>query len=96
MATNYRHYNIRLERSQWERLSAIAREQKLSAADVIRSALDVFLSSSDLLSASHRRLARISEFQQLALDVIIREQYPELRDRLVAETDKRLVQYHGA
>ena len=96
MATSYRHYNIRLERSQWDRLSEIATEQKLSVADIIRSALNVFLSSSDVLTASQRRLARISEFQQLALDVIIREQYPELRDRLVAETDKRLVQYHGA
>jgi len=96
LATSYRHYNIRLERSQWDRLSAIAAEQKLTVADIIRSALDVFLSSADLLTASHRRLARISEFQQLALDVIIREQYPELRDRLIAETDKRLVQYHGA
>lgn len=96
MATSYRHYNIRLERSQWDRLSEIATEQKLSVADVIRSALNVFLSSYDVLTASQRRLARISKFQQLALDVIIREQYPELRDRLVAETDKRLVQYHGA
>ncbi|WP_374945189.1 hypothetical protein [Sphingomonas sp.] len=96
MATSYRHYNVRLERTQWERLNAIARERKLSTADIVRAALDVFLSSSDLLTASHRRIARISEFQQLALDVIIREQYPELRDRLVAETDKRLVQYHGA
>ena len=96
MATSYRHYNIRLERSQWDPLRAIAADQKLSVADIIRSALDVFLSSSDLLTAIHRRIARISEFQQLALDVIIREQYPELRDRLVAETDKRLEQYHGA
>ena len=96
MATSYRHYNVRLERTQWDRLSTIAAERKLSVADIIRSALDVFLSSSDLLTASHRRLALISEFQQLALDIIIREQYPELRERLVAETDKRLVQYHGA
>lgn len=96
MATSYRHYNVRLERAQWDRLSEIAAEQKLSVADVIRSALNVFLSSSDVLTASQRRLARISEFQQLVLDVILREQYPELRDRLVAETDKRLVQYHGA
>lgn len=96
MVTSYRHYNVRLERSQWDRLSTIAAERNLSVADILRSALDVFLSSSDLLTASQRRIARISEFQQLALDVIIREQYPELRDRLVAETDKRLVQYHGA
>ena len=76
MATSYRHYNVRLERSQWDRVSAIAAERKLSVADIIRSALDVFLSSSDLLTASHRRLARISEFQQLALDVSIRRGPP--------------------
>ena len=55
-----------------------------------------FLASANLLSASHRRIARISEFQQLALDIIIREQFPEYRDRIIAETDKRLEQYHGA
>ncbi|ATI80641.1 hypothetical protein [Sphingobium yanoikuyae] len=96
MTTNLRHYNIRLERSQWDRVAQIARDQKLTPADVIRSALDGFLASGDLLNSSQRRLARISEFQQLALDIIIREQFPEYRDRIIAETDKRLEQYHGA
>ena len=41
-------------------------------------------------------MARISEFMQLALDVIISEQYPEFRERIIANTDKRLEQYHGA
>ena len=38
----------------------------------------------------------IGEYQHLALDIIIREQFPEYRDRLVAETDRRLEQFHGA
>lgn len=96
MTTNFRHYNIRLERTQWDRLAEIARSQKLTPADVIRAALDSFLATDDLLRSSQRRLARISEFQQLALDIIIREQFPEYRDRIIAETDKRLEQYHGA
>lgn len=96
MTTNFRHYNIRLERNQWDRLAEIARLQKLTPADVIRAALDTFLASGDLRRSSQRRLARISEFQQLALDIIIREQFPEYRDRILAETDKRLEQYHGA
>jgi len=96
LTTNFRHYNIRLERTQWDRLVEIARSQKLTPADVIRAALDSFLATDDLLRSSQRRLARISEFQQLALDIIIREQFPEYRDRIIAETDKRLEQYHGA
>lgn len=96
MTTNFRHYNIRLERTQWDRLAEIARSRKLTPADVIRAALDSFLATDDLLRSSQRRLARISEFQQLALDIIIREQFPEYRDRIIAETDKRLEQYHGA
>src|SRR3546814_14040940 len=42
--------------SYLDRLSVIAAEQKLSVADVIRSALNVFLSSSDVLTASQRCL----------------------------------------
>ncbi|GAY20621.1 hypothetical protein SFOMI_1151 [Sphingobium fuliginis] len=49
-----------------------------------------------MLNTSNRRIARISEFQHLALDIIIREQFPEYRDRIIVETDKRLEQYHGA
>ena len=33
---------------------------------------------------------------EIPLDIIIREQFPEYRDRIIAETDKRLEQYHGA
>ena len=61
-----------------------------------KKAGDAYLGANDLLNASQRRLARISEFQQIALDIIIREQYPEYRDRIIAEADKRLERYHGA
>src|SRR3546814_16241564 len=61
-----------------------------------RTAVDAFLASAGLLTFSQRRIARISEFRQLALDIIIREQFPEYRDRILAETDRRLEQYHGA
>jgi hypothetical protein len=44
----------------------------------------------------HGERHRISEFMQLALDVIISEQYPEFRERIIANADKRLEQYHGA
>ena len=91
-----RHCTVRLDRQQHDRILALAHEQNCNPSDVIRAAVDAYLGTATLLSSSHRRLARISEFMQLALDVIISEQYPEFRDRIIANADKRLEQYHGA
>lgn len=91
-----RHCTVRLDRQQHDRILALAIEQNCNPSDVIRAAVDAYLGTATLLTSSHRRLARISEFMQLALDVIISEQYPEFRDRIIANTDKRLEQYHGA
>jgi lysozyme family protein len=85
-----------LDRSKYDRLVGLAAERGCTPSDLLRAAVDAYIASNQLLSSSHRRLARISEFQQLALDIIIREQFPEYRDRIIAETDKRLEQYHGA
>ena len=91
-----RHCTVRLRRQQHDRILALATEQNCNPSEVIRAAVDAYLGTATLLTSSHRRLARISEFMQLALDVIISEQYPEFRDRIIANADKRLEQYHGA
>ncbi|CCW16976.1 hypothetical protein EBBID32_13150 [Sphingobium indicum BiD32] len=96
MTSPYKHCSIRLDRGKYDRVVALAAERGCTPSDLLRLAVDGFLSAGQLLSSSHRRIARISEFQQLALDIIIREQFPEYRDRIIAETDKRLEQYHGA
>ena len=91
-----RHCTVRLNRQQHDRILALATEQNCNPSEVIRAAVDAYLGTATLLTSSHRRLARISEFMQLALDVIISEQYPEFRDRIIANAVKRLEQYHGA
>ena len=91
-----RHCTVRLNRQQHDRILALATEQNCNPSEVIRAAVDAYLGTATLLTSSHRRLARISEFMQLALDVIISEQYPEFRDRVIANADTRLEQYHGA
>ena len=63
---------------------------------MIRTAVAAYLGTAAVVTNSNRRMARISEFMQLALDVIISEQYPEFRERIIANADKRLEQYHGA
>lgn len=90
-----RHCSVRLDCTQYERLVVIAAERGCTPSDLIRAAVQVFLASANLSTVSQLRMARIGEFQQLALDVIIREQFPEYRDRIIAETDRRLAQYHG-
>lgn len=96
MGISYRHCTVRLNRRQHERIALAAYARGETPSSLIRQAIEAFLAASDLMTSSQRRLARIGEFQQLALDVIIREQFPEFRERIVAETEKRLEQFHGA
>ncbi len=95
MSTPNKHCTVRIDRGKYDRLVAIAAERKCTVSELIRTAVDGFLSGGHLLTASQRRIARICEYQHLALDIIIREQFPEYRDRIIAETDKRLEFYHG-
>lgn len=88
--------SLRVERDKFARIAEIADARQCTPSDILREAIDTFLGAASLLTSSHLRIARVSEFIQLALDVIISEQYPEYRDRIIANTDKRLEQYHGA
>lgn len=96
MGTKFQVINVRITPDVYDRLAEVAQAQKLTRGEIVRAALDLFLLTSTHRDESQRRLARLSEFQHLALDIIIREQYPEYRDRLIAETDKRVGLYHGA
>lgn len=96
MSTPNKHCTVRLNRAKYERVVELAAERECTPSDIIRAAVDRYLAAGDLLASSSRRIARISEYQHLALDIIIREQFPEYRDRLIAETDRRLEQFHGA
>lgn len=77
-------------------LEAQAAEQGRSVADLLRAAIDQYLVGQKLIRDSQMRHHRISEYAQAALDTIILEQHPEFRDRIVAETDRRMERYHGA
>jgi len=69
LTTPNKHCTVRIDRGKYDRLVALASERGCTPSDLIRTAIDNFLS---------------------------REQFPEYRDRIIAETDKRLELYHGA
>jgi hypothetical protein len=89
-------YTIRISPRQLARVEELASLENRKAADIIRMALDAYLGGNTQVTASKMRHLRISEYTQIALDHIIRQDYPEDRDRLIAQTDLRMEQHHGA
>jgi hypothetical protein len=41
-------------------------------------------------------MRRIMEFTHIAVDAIIRQNHPEMRDTVVRETDRRMALHHDA
>ncbi|WP_375383389.1 hypothetical protein [uncultured Sphingomonas sp.] len=88
--------SIRLDPRQFELLVQTAARQRRSLADVLRTAVEQYLSGTSRAADSDLRHHRISEFSQVALDTIIREQHPEMIEAIVSETNRRMERYHGA
>ncbi|WP_183925344.1 ribbon-helix-helix protein, CopG family [Sphingomonas sp. BK069] len=87
---------VRFEPEHLQRLEQLAVDQNRSMAEILRSAIIQYLEGHQRFSASELRHLRVAEYTQVALDAIIREEHPELRDTLVLETDRRMERYHGA
>ena len=86
---------VRFEQHQMVQLERIAAEQKRSIPDVVRSAIDAFLIDEKTRSDSDLRHLRVSEYMQICLDWIIQQDYPEVRDKMTAQCDQRMRQYHS-
>lgn len=87
---------VRFDPEQFARLQKIAEEQGKPLAEVMRAAIGAFLDGQPKLSASQLRHLRVTEFMQVAMDAIIRNDYPELRETLILEADRRMRLHHGA
>ncbi|MBJ7499672.1 MAG: ribbon-helix-helix protein, CopG family [Sphingopyxis sp.] len=88
--------SLRIEAELPERFDRIAAQEGITRAAAMRMALRAYADAAEQIGSSQRRLAHIAEYMQMAIDVIIREQFPEYRDRLVEETPRRVERYHGA
>ena len=58
---------VRFEQGLFDRIEALADKRNCKPSDVIRAAVVAYVADSALDATSHRRLARISEFLQLAV-----------------------------
>ena len=96
MKRPYCQRTVRFDHEQLRSLEAQATDQGRSVSDILRAAISQYLIGQKLVGESQLRHHRISKYSQVALDTIILEQHPEFRDRIVAETDRRMERYHGA
>lgn len=87
---------VRFDPEHYAQLEKLAADQGKPMAELVRAAIVHFLDGSTKLSASQFRHLRVSEYMQVALDAIIRENHPELRETLILEADRRMKLHHGA
>lgn len=90
------HRSVRFDPDQYAALEAMAAKEERTFADFLRIAIERYLKNQNLLDESQLRQARLAEFTQAALDVIIREDHDDLRVAVIAETNRRMERYHGA
>lgn len=88
--------SLRFDTTQYAYLKQMASRQACSISDVLRRIISEHQTGGHSLTASQLRQARVVEYAQAALDTIINEQHPEYRERILAETDRRMERYHGA
>lgn len=96
MNNNDPQITLRIDHDLCDRIDRLAARNGLSRSAMIRLALRSYAHDAEVAGASQKRVARTIEYTQLAVDVIIRDQYPDVREKILAETDKRMEQYHAA
>ena len=92
----YRPFTVRVAGDLRVRIEEQAAKLGCSPSDLARRAIEHHLDGLQLLEGSKRRHLRVTEYMQVALDAIIRKDYPELRETLVLEADRRMKLHHGA
>ncbi|RYF18333.1 MAG: hypothetical protein EOO77_11170 [Oxalobacteraceae bacterium] len=96
MSTGLNQKCIRFERDHLVELERLCLQQNRSLSDLVRSAVASFLNEQKTIADSNLRHLRVTEYMQICLDWMIQQDHPEVRDKIIAQTDQRMRQYHGA
>jgi hypothetical protein len=94
--SKHHHTSTCLPRQVHERVEALGATRKTSPSLIILEAAERCFNTMRGRSESDARHLRVSEYTQLALDWIIQQDHPEVRERLIAEADRRMAIHHGA
>lgn len=93
MSTSMRQIPVALTSVTIEKIDAIAERLGKSRAQIVREAVAEHLIKNQAASAT--RLITLAEFNSAALDVMMEENYPSRRHKLVDEVARRMELFHG-
>jgi metal-responsive CopG/Arc/MetJ family transcriptional regulator len=95
MAKKFTKITVNLADDRIKQLDALCAVNGSIRSAVIRKAIDAFLDRPDGVITNFGRIAKISEFTQVAVDILINEQAPDRRDDIIATVEERMKQYHA-
>lgn len=95
MSKQFPQRSIALPSETWERIRVRAAARQVSQAQFVREAIDFYFELAEGSGANLQRIAELCEFSQLALDRIVRRDFPELLDPILAAVNDRLIAHHG-
>lgn len=88
-------HTTRLSDAVSEELAELARKSRLTKSEIIRDAIEQYLAFKSGKGWDPHRAAEVVEFCQLALDQWVKTNHPDLRDRILDATVRRMEKYHG-
>jgi metal-responsive CopG/Arc/MetJ family transcriptional regulator len=95
MAKKFTKITVNLTDDRIQQLDARCAENGTIRSAVIREAVNAYLDGREGGITNFGRIAMTSEFTQVAVDILIREQAPDRRDEILATVEERMEQYHA-
>ncbi|WP_081096452.1 ribbon-helix-helix domain-containing protein [Erythrobacter donghaensis] len=96
MASNLIGSGVSLSQESLDHLDAYAKARGISRAEAIRASISVGLPMLKLgIVLNTKRALTILEYSQLALSLIVQEQYPDDADHLMDQAQSNAENHHG-
>jgi predicted DNA-binding protein len=94
MTMPLRKITIRLPPELWEKIRQRASSKGVTQSDFIRGAIDFYFKFCDDSGVNLQRIAELAEYNQLALYLVARRDFPELIDPILNVVNKRMREFH--
>ena len=78
-----------------KQMDAFSLNKGTTRSSVIRDAVHDYLDRQPSSEANLKRIAMMTEFAQVALDILIRELAPDRREDILATVQERMERYHA-
>lgn len=95
MSRQFLEFSVGFNEPDAARLTEACRLRGINRTALIRTAVSEYLDRHESVAANFKRIAMMTEFTQLAVDILVREQAPNRREDIVAAVQERMERYHA-